>query len=738
MRYVAAALLSAWLCVGYAIAQSTGASDKSAEIAASIDGLSAQERTDLIAKLDDEQARDLLLHFLERSGVPSATETSSSLLSRIDKTAAIVRQNAVSTLASIDNVPSAMATAHAKLTSGSGAIGYLVVLLALGILIAAGAAAEWVYSHLVHTTRASLARRASEGGQGWLRRAFGVFLLNLLGIAIFAAGYIAAFLALWQGHEARRQLAAGVLIAILTVRLTRCFAELLLGPASAGERILPVTQDGARYFYGGVSRLSVFGAVSLGGAYLLGMWAADPHVRLLLMLIAGALFVTYAAMVVWGGRQYASHAFLSTGEDGGGSGWPMRVLAYSWAPLVIGYMVLVYLAALVAALAGTPLGITQALAVLIIAVVVVPVLDRLVGLAVQSRGSVNPLDPTAPPGHQNLVLRRAARIVIAVLAILAVLGIFGLAAAARQTFGGWLMELVFNIGVVVLIAYILRELTIAAINRRLAMERPPTADNAAGLELVQASRLTTILPLVRRALQITIVVVAALMILSSLGVKIGPLLAGAGVIGLAIGFGAQTLVKDLISGLFFLLDDAFRAGEYIEVAGIGGTVERINTRSLSLRTPLGAVHTVPFGGIDAVANYSRDWAIVKMEFRVTYDTDMTKVKKIFRRIGEELTQDPELGPGFLQPFKFQGVKAMEETGILLRGKFMAVPGAQFQIRKQIFERVQRAFAEEGIKFAQRRVQVDLPPGVDLDEHAKETISHAAAAALASEPPKLKN
>ena len=226
--------------------------------------------------------------------------------------------------------------------------------------------------------------------------------------------------------------------------------------------------------------------------------------------------------------------------------------------------------------------------------------------------------------------------------------------------------------------------------------------------MTKASRLTTLLPLFRRALQIAIIVIAGLMILSSLGVNIGPMLAGAGILGLAIGFGAQTLVKDLISGLFFLLDDAFRVGEYIEVGGVGGNVERINTRSLSLRTPAGAVHTVPFGGIDAVANYSRDWAIVKMEFKVTYDTDLAKVKKIFRRIGEELSKDPELAPGFIQPFKFQGVKAMEETGIIVRGKFMAVPGTQFQIRKQVFERVQKAFADEGISFAQRRVQVDLP------------------------------
>jgi small-conductance mechanosensitive channel len=735
MRYVAAALLGAWLLVGSVFAQDAGPSNGSAAIAAKLEGLTAEERTSLIAKLDDVEARDLLLHFLSQSAAPPATKEPDGLMERIDQKAVLIRQNAASVFASIGSLPAALATAHAKLSAGDGVAGYLVILVALAILVAAGAAAEWVYSYLVGHLRRKLRGVASEGRNGWLRQTFGLLLLNLVGIAIFAAGYVSAFLVLWQGNEARRQLAAGVLAGILAVRATRCFAEFLFAPASVGDRIIPVTQEGARYFHDGVIRISVVGAIALVAAYLLGIWSGDVHTRLLLMMVASTVFLIYSARIVWGGRQHASHAFLSTGDGGEASGWPMRVLAYAWAPLVIAYLVLFYLAALIAALAGAPIGIARALAALIIVVVAVPVLDRFVGLALHSRRSANLLDPTAAPGHQNLVLRRAARIIILLVAILAVLGMFGVTAAARQTLGGWLVELVFNIGVVVLIAYVLRELAIAAINRRLAKEGLPEGGGS-GLDLVQASRLKTILPLVRRALQFAIIVVAALMILSSLGVDIGPLLAGAGVIGLAVGFGSQTLVKDLISGLFFLLDDAFRAGEYIEVAGIGGEVERINTRSLSLRTPLGAVHTIPFGGIDAVANYSRDWAIVKMEFRVTYDTDMTKVKKIFRRIGEELAQDPELAPGFLQPFKFQGVKAMEETGILLRGKFMAIPGAQFQIRKQIYERVQKAFAEEGIKFAQRRVQVDLPPGVDLDDQAKETISNAAAAALASEPPKL--
>jgi small-conductance mechanosensitive channel len=409
----------------------------------------------------------------------------------------------------------------------------------------------------------------------------------------------------------------------------------------------------------------------------------------------------------------------------------MRALAQIWAPLIIVYLAAVYFFAAASALAGAPLGIMRAMVALLVILIGLPVLDRIVGLLFESRSAPG---PESAIGHSRLVLRRAARIVLGIGAVLAVLGIFGLRSVLTQNIGAWLIRLTLNIGVVVLLAYVLRELTISWISRRLALESPPGAVPAGGLDVIRASRLKTILPLVQRALQVTILTIAALMILSAFGVSVGPLLAGAGVIGLAVGFGSQTLVKDLISGLFFLLDDAFRIGEYIEIEGFDGEVERINVRSLSLRTPLGAIHTIPFGGINAVANYSRDWAMVKLEFRVTYDTDMNKVKKIFRKIGEDLMQDPELGPGFLQPFKFQGVKALEETGILFRGKFMTLPGAQFQIRKAIFERVQKDFKEQGIKFAQRRVQVDLPPGLDLDEQTRATITNAAAAAVIAEPP----
>jgi small-conductance mechanosensitive channel len=722
------AVFAVWLLLGSAYSQQPPAPTPASETAAKLGTLTSQERIDLIAKLDDQQVRELVLYYLGQLAPPATQQNRpEDLLKELEQRAGLLRANAIAAVGSIGRLPAAVQSAHKKLTDGLS-VGYAAILAVLAALVIVAAGIEWLYWLAIRSVRQKLGAEVAHGGEGWLRSTLAILLLEVIGVALFASGYILAFLAVWQGNEARRQLVAAVLVGILVVRLTRTFARALFGPESAGERVIPVTQAGAHYLCAAASRTAIVGVGLIIPAYLISLWSGDPHARMLLMAVASGVFSIYAGWQVWSTRHYVAEAFVSSDEDGRPVGWPMRALASAWAPLVIAYLAAVYLCATALALAGAPIGITRAFAALLGVMVGVPVLDRFVGFFLESRRTVE--SPDAIKGHQGTIVRRAARIVLVVGAVLIVLGSFGLASLATQRLGSWLIRLTLDIGLVVLIAYVLREFAVAWINRQLAGEASPGTPTAAGIQAARASRLKTILPLVRRALQVAILTIATLMILSALGVNVGPLLAGAGVIGLAVGFGSQTLVKDLISGLFFLLDDAFRVGEYIEVGGFAGEVERINVRSLSLRTPEGAIHTVPFGGIDAVANYSRDWAIVKLQFRVTYDTDMTKVKKIFRKIGEELAADPELGPTFLQPFKFQGVKAMEETGILFRGKFMAVPGTQFQARKVIFERVQKAFAENGIEFAQRRVQVNLPAGQEAD---KDAVARAAAAAIAAEP-----
>ena len=212
-------------------------------------------------------------------------------------------------------------------------------------------------------------------------------------------------------------------------------------------------------------------------------------------------------------------------------------------------------------------------------------------------------------------------------------------------------------------------------------------------------RLRTQLPILRNFMLVIILSVMVQMVLDALGIQIGPLLAGAGVIGIAVGFGAQTLVKDIISGIFYLLDDAFRVGEYIETKSYKGTVESFSLRSVKLRHHRGPLTPVPFGELGAVQNLSRDWVIDKVTLGVTYDTDLDLVKKIVKDVGKQLVADPEFAPHILEPLKMQGVEQMGDFAIQVRLKMMTKPGEQFVIRRRAYALIKKAFEANGIKFA---------------------------------------
>jgi len=230
------------------------------------------------------------------------------------------------------------------------------------------------------------------------------------------------------------------------------------------------------------------------------------------------------------------------------------------------------------------------------------------------------------------------------------------------------------------------------------------------------------LPLARIALGITIAVLATLTVLSRLGVNIAPLIAGASVLGLAVSFGSQTLVRDIISGIFYLLDDAFRVGEYIQSGNYRGTVESFSLRSVKLRHHNGPLYTVPFGVLGAIQNMSRDWAVEKLSVGVTYDTDLDKARKIVKKVGQDLLADPELAPAILQPLKLQGVQGFGDYAIQLRMKMMVKPGdLQFMARRRALAAIKKAFDQNGIRFAYPTVQISgggaLPGNGDNDSVA---------------------
>ncbi|MDA9008964.1 mechanosensitive ion channel family protein [Alphaproteobacteria bacterium] len=332
-------------------------------------------------------------------------------------------------------------------------------------------------------------------------------------------------------------------------------------------------------------------------------------------------------------------------------------------------------------------------------------------------------------------LLRVGRVLVVGVVLYALAWFWGLnlLSLAEAGLGAKIAGRVVEVLLIALVAYMMWELVSIFVSRWMAAEgghSDTTGADVGGGDAggVGLSRTATLLPIIRGTAKFLIVTVSIIMVLNNWGVNIGPLLAGAGVIGLAIGFGAQTLVKDIVSGLFFLVDDAFRVGEYIDVGGTMGNVEKISLRSLRLRHHRGLVHTIPYSEIPKLTNFSRDWVIMKLRFRVPFDCDVAQVKKIFKKIGQDLLADPLLGEDFLQPFKSQGVAEVDDNGIVVRGKFMAKPGKQFMIRKEVYVRVQKAFDEAGIPFARKQVMVTIEGGGNpgaLTEADKKAIGAAA-------------
>lgn len=320
-------------------------------------------------------------------------------------------------------------------------------------------------------------------------------------------------------------------------------------------------------------------------------------------------------------------------------------------------------------------------------------------------------------------LERGIRVLIVVAAVIWLAYVWQLdliELTSRDTIFTRLARGMLNAAVVLLLADFLWQIARTIIDMRLAtaqkaVEETPygaipspsemLGHNKSNDDLVRQARLRTLLPIFRNILLVTIILIAGLTALSELGVEIAPLVAGAGVIGVSVGFGAQTLVKDIISGIFYLLDDAFRVGEYIQSGNYKGTVESFSLRSIKLRHQRGPIFTVPFGQLGAVQNMSRDWVLDKFQIGVAYDTDLEQARKIIKDIGAELVADPDLGPHILEPLKMQGVQEFGQYGIELRCKIMTQPGEQFVVRRTAFKRIKQEFDKAGIKFALPRVQV---------------------------------
>ncbi|MDQ0315337.1 mechanosensitive ion channel family protein [Amorphus orientalis] len=774
---------------------SSDSDESAASVASELAPLTAEQRSALIGKMTDSQARDLLLYYLSENA-PAADaastaqgHTAAASLKLLQAKGTALRKNLAAVLSQFGNViGDYVGKMQERLRVSVGQGGLLLVFGTILGLALAGVVVEAVYRFLTRSMVSRYEAAPMDTVRQKLSRAFGQLLHGLGAIVAFALGYVGVFFVIWGGDVPRRDFLIVVLLAILITRVTVAVVRFVFLPNHPAWRIMPVDDEAAAHFVRGTRRQVTLGVVLLLFGTLGRMWGVEPDIWRLGCLLSAILFTASFSFFLWRYRRHALRTLRAAIGSGGVPAWAQGAAGWSWYGLALGYVMVAFLIGVYALLMGLPFDPIKAAAGFLVLFVLNPYLSSLGKLIFMGEEAVatakGPMQIviTDPDDGERMVMTRSDRgsetatedqqaegtadaepkemseaskavlrdkrvlgrvisisaLVISLALFAFVIGVDAFSSTHEYPIAQFAIRVLLNIGVIALLSYVAWAMIAAWIDRKLAQEeanKPEGQVSDDGPGGPAGTRLQTILPIFRRAVQIIILVMAVMVVLSAMGVNIAPLIAGAGIFGLAIGFGSQTLVKDLISGLFFLMDDAFRIGEYIEASGTAGTVERFNARSLVLRGYLGAVYTVPYGDLGKVTNYSRDWVIMKLRFRVPYDTDIDKVRKIFKKIGQELLEDPDIGPDFLQPFKSQGVIKMDDSAFIVSGKFMAKPNRQWGIRKAVYQKVQKAFQENDIHFAPKRVIVDVPNAAEMEDHDPQkaaTTRAAAAAAVASD------
>ncbi|MBZ6078535.1 mechanosensitive ion channel family protein [Microvirga puerhi] len=571
----------------------------------------------------------------------------------------------------------------------------ILVLIAAFLILGAGI--EWLFEKVTAGFRERFLALPRNTPTERLRAVALRLAFSLSEVTIFALGSIGAFLA-FDWPPILKEVVIACLIAGVALRLALVGGQFLLAPHSesatevAHFRLVPTTDEAAVFWY---RRLALFvGWFAIGWATIDVLRALDVSQasRALVAYGLGLGLLMIAINVVWT-HPHSSAATIPPEQSNRHISKSVVASLLSvcfvllWGLWVAGLMRLFWLG---------------------VVAILLPLTIRITERASQHIFRTgNEVPPSNEPKNLMAVYLdrglRALLITGAALFLAHVWQIDLVAMTNQDTLLNRLLRGLLSSVVILLVADLIWQVTKTFIDRRLAQISAIASPGSE--EALRQARLRTLLPIFRSIILVVLVVVAALMALAALGVEIGPLIAGAGIVGVAVGFGSQTLVRDVISGVFYLLDDAFRVGEYIQSGNYKGTVESLGFRSVKLRHHRGPIYTVPYGQLGAVENMSRDWVIDKMAINVTYDTDLAKAKQVIKKIGRELAEDPEFSPYILEPLKMQGVEQFGDFAIQIRLKMMTRPGQQFAIRRRANMLIKKAFDDNGIRFAFPTVQV---------------------------------
>ncbi len=554
-------------------------------------------------------------------------------------------------------------------------------------------------------------------------------LLELAYLGVFIVATSIFTLLLYRQSGTPQLLAMNLLSTIVTIKVLNLVATVIFSPKTPKLRFFDIDDNTSRFFYRWMLVIGVFWIIADKMYFFVQVLGGSEQGHLLSRSLLAFVIAMMLATMGWKNRQ----RLLRAGPPRMGPNQQEKsLLSSKHAPalslIFVIYVVFLWIFAQIGILTGEEKVREEAL----LSIMIVPLFVLLDMLGLQlldlifvkrpiskqmaksteesAEGEEIEKEETETGTGISNYYRAARKVFRAVLIVLTVGFFLRLWGIEGPLFQEVVLKAIFNTLVTIILAYFLWMYVKSYVEKRLGIGEESEDEELAD-EMGAGGgrdRSYTLLPLVQKFIGVVLFVTVSLIVLSSIGVEIGPLLASAGIFGLAIGLGSQALVKDVIAGIFFIIDDAFRVGDYVNIGGEQGSVIKTSLRALTLQHYKGQLQVITYGDIKSVTNWSRGPMLLKFSLRLPADTNIKKVKKIVKKVNKEMMEEEEFGPNLVEPIKSQGVSGIEDGVMRVRVKFRAMPGTQFQIKREAFRRIHAALDAAGIPFASRGVVVNVP------------------------------
>jgi len=685
--------------------------------------VSAAELQRLVDTLNDPAARDKLVAELQAliaaergTQQQAAAPTTAAVIDDLSRAIADITDEILATASVLLDAPQLIGWAKAQIADPALRAQWLAVALKLAVIFGAALAADAAVRWALRRPAARFAALPHERAAARLLLMLPGAILEALPVIVFA-GVAFFVLPFARPHPGEEQAAIVLIWAVFWARLILAAARVaLLSPSAAA--LLDFSEETRNYLYIWMRRFTgwaVFGPAVANGAWWLGVPGA-----IYALILRGTVMVLAILAVIFVLQNRRAVALWLRGNAGAGKdsergeerrwGLLRHQMAEIWHILAIIYLVGtfgIYVLHIEGGLALLLRATSLSVVVLVAAALVLRFIQRLGRTGFAVRPDLKARFPTleARTNRYLPVLFFLASAIVYFFTALALLQVWGIGAfawfdtvAGRQMRGSFFATLV-----ALVLGLVLWELFSAALERYL--------HSLAGRPHAQHARLRTLLPLLRTTVAVLIIVTTGLIVLAQLGLNIAPFLAGAGVIGLAVGFGSQALVKDVITGLFILAEDQLAVGDAVDVGKGQGVVEALSIRSLRLRDIAGNLVTIPFSEVTTVKNMSRDYANVVCDVGVVFRADPDRVTAVLRRVGAELAADPAWSHILLGPVEVLGLDRFTDNAVVIRSQVKVAPLQQWNVGRELNRRIKRAFDTDGIEMpaGNQTRYLDAPP-----------------------------